>query len=151
MKKTLRIVIGADHRGYPLKKNLITNFFCDTYEIVWIDVGAHNDERSDYPEFSTAASYQIIKQKADCGILLCGSGTGMAICANRFPTVYAGVAWNEEIARLNKEDDNVNVLVLPADFVDYEQSVRMIQSWLNAEFKHDRYEKRIAMIDAISL
>jgi ribose 5-phosphate isomerase B len=149
MKKALSIVIGADHRGYDLKKKLISNFTHDQYEISWIDVGAYNDERSDYPEFSIAACHHILKQKADCGILLCGTGTGMAVTANRFPTIYAGVAWNEEIARLNKTDDNVNVLVLPADFVDYAQSVSMIQAWLSAEFKHDRYEKRIGMIDAI--
>lgn len=151
MKQELRIVLGADHRGYEFKKKLIADFVHDRYEISWIDVGAYNDRRSDYPEFSIAACHQILKQKADCGILLCGTGTGMVIAANRFPTIYAGVAWNEEIARLNKEDDKVNVLVIPADFVEYEQSVLMIHAWLNAEFKHDRYEKRIAMIDAISI
>ncbi len=73
----------------------------------------------------------------------------MAITANRFPKIFAGVAWNEEIARLSKQDDNVNVLVLPADYVSNDEALRIILAWLHAEFKHDRYEKRIAMINAL--
>ena len=79
--------------------------------------------------------------------MLCATGVGMAIAANRFPNIYAGLAWNEEIARLSKEDDNVNVLVLPSDFVSNEQMIAMTRAWLSAQFNEGRYAKRIAMID----
>jgi ribose 5-phosphate isomerase B len=150
MKDTLRIAIGSDHRGFFLKQYLINNFSHKECSISWDDVGAYNDERSDYPEFSIAVCHLMLKQQVDYGILLCGSGVGMAVAANRFSGIYAGVAWNQDVARLCKEDDNINVLVVPADFVDQEETAAMVRAWLDAEFKHDRYEKRIAMIDAIT-
>lgn len=150
MKKNIHIVVGADHRGFQHKAHLITHFNSNNFIISWIDVGAFDDTRSDYPEFAIAACYQFLKQNADYGILLCATGIGMAIAANRFPSIYAGVAWNKEIAQSCKEDDNVNVLVLPADFIDYDQMDTMVDCWLNAEFKHDRYKKRLEMIDSIS-
>lgn len=150
MKKTVRIALGADHRGYHHKAYIMKNLVVDEYAIQWIDVGAYNDIRSDYPEYAIAACEQLLHYNADCAILLCGTGVGMAIAANRFPTIYAAVAWNQEIARLCKEDENANVLVIPADFVTCQDTVLCIDVWLRAAFKHDRYEKRIAMINSIS-
>jgi ribose 5-phosphate isomerase B len=89
----------------------------------------------------------LLSGHAQQGILLCGTGVGMAITANRFPGVYAGLVWNEEIARLAKEDDKVNILVLPADFVSLDQLVAMVKAWQTAQFNEGRYAKRIAMID----
>lgn len=149
MKKKISIVLGTDHRGYHLKEYIKKSFRSDLYIIEWFDVGAHNDERSDYPEFASAAVHELLDRNAEYAILLCGTGIGMAITANRFPKIFAGVAWNEEIARLSKQDDNVNVLVLPADYVSNDEALRIILAWLHAEFKHDRYEKRIAMINAL--
>lgn len=150
MHKKVTIAIGADHRGFKMKSYIIDNFH-NAAHIQWIDVGAFSDERSDYPVFALAACYEILKRNAHYAILLCGTGTGMAITANRFATIYAGVAWNEQIARLNKEDDNVNVLVIPADYIDMTTVLAIVNSWLQSKFKHDRYEERIAMIDAIKI
>lgn len=148
-KKELIIAIGADHRGFALKEQLQHQYRSDYYMISWIDVGAYKDIRSDYPEFSIAVCQKMLSGQAQYGILLCGTGVGMAIAANRFATIYAAVAWNDEIARLSKEDDNSNILVIPADFVIYEQLVQMVTAWLLASFKNERYEKRLAMIDEI--
>lgn len=147
--KTLVIALGADHRGYSLKEYIKEGFVSDHYAISWVDVGAYTDVRSDYPVFAQLAVHTLLDEKAQCAILFCGTGIGMAVVANRFPKIYAGVAWNETIAHLSKEDDNVNVLVIPADYVTNDQAYRIILAWLHAEFKHDRYEKRIAMIDAL--
>ncbi len=150
MKKKYTIVIGADHRGFALKQFLMAHDY-EHVAITWIDVGAFSDERSDYPEFALEATKAIVEKKAECGVLLCASGVGMAVVANRFPGIYAGVAWNAEIAASAKEDDNINMLVMPSDYVTHEESVRILIAWLSAEFKHGRYEKRIALIDAISV
>lgn len=149
MKRPLKLVIGADHRGYELKQYLIGSFVTDRV-IEWIDVGAYNEERSDYPEFAIAASKILQAKKADYGVLSCATGTGMAIAANRFSGVYAGVVWNVDVARLAREDDNVTMLVLPSDYISFAEAREMVQAWLSAEFKHGRYEKRLAMIDEIT-
>ena len=83
---------------------------------------------------------------AQYGVLLCGTGGGMAIAANRYKDIYAVVAWNVEIARRCKQEDNANVLVLPCDFIAKDDAVIMINEWLSQEFKGGRYAQRIAMI-----
>lgn len=148
----MKIVIGADHRGFAFKeliKEIVVDI--DLTPIEWIDVGAFTSDRSDYPEFAIKASHEMIQDHADRGVLLCGSGIGMAIAANRFPGIYAAVAWNNESARVGREDDNSNVLVIPTDFVDGEQAIEMLRIWLRTEFKHGRYQERLDMIDAIKI
>lgn len=146
----MKIVIGADHRGFAYKeliKEIITDI--DLTSIEWIDIGAFDTDRSDYPQYAIIASTELIEKRADVGVLLCGSGVGMAIAANRFPGIYAAIAWSEESARIGREDDNANVLVIPCDFVVAEQAIEIVRVWLRAEFKGDRYRERLEMIDTI--
>ncbi len=145
-----RIAIGTDHRGYELKEFLKENHTIGCSVIDWIDVGAQSSHRTDYPPFALQVSSLVITNEVDLGILLCGSGIGMAIAANRFAGIYAGVVWNEQLAQMAKEDDNVNVLVLPADFVTQEQALPIVRSWLSATFQAGRYQQRIEMIDKIN-
>lgn len=139
----MKIAIGADHRGF-LHKEFIKQHM---QHIEWIDVGTHNQERTDYPLFTDKVVELMLFDGIEAGILLCASGGGMAIAANRYKYIYAVVAWNVEIARQCKQEDNANVLVLPADFVSCEDAVKMIQEWLAQEFKGERYAERIEMID----
>lgn len=139
------ISIGADHRGYDLKIKIIEHF----KDIKWIDVGTNSKERTDYPIFAQKVCKSILEKEADFGVLLCGSGIGVGIAANRFKGIYAGVCWNAEIAKLAKADDNINVLVLPADFIGTEQAFLLVKIWLETEFKDGHYQKRLDMIDAI--
>ena len=145
----MKIAIGADHRGFQCKANIKQYVVGSPDPIVWIDVGAYNEERSDYPIFARAAVKAMQNRQADLGILACGSGVGMAIVANRYRGMFAGVAWNEEIARASREDDNTNILVLPSDFISHEQAVAIVNAWLNARFKGGRYQERIDMIDTM--
>jgi ribose 5-phosphate isomerase B len=145
--KTIRIVLGADHRGYALKEFLKQQQTIAHYTISWFDVGTHSQERTDYPLFAQSACKVMLEGIADYGILLCGTGVGMAIAANRFKGIYAGLVWNTEIARLSKEDDNTNILVLPSDYMHNEQALEILHVWLKAEFKQGRYQERITMID----
>ncbi|MBX9830827.1 ribose 5-phosphate isomerase B [Candidatus Babeliales bacterium] len=139
----IKISIGADHRGFALKKHLINHF----QEYAWSDQGTHTDERTDYPLYAKRVCQEILSGQADVGIVLCGSGVGMAIAANRFKGIYAALCWNEEVARMARSDDGANVLVLAADFTTPEQAVALVKAWLSAEFKGEQYQKRLEMLD----
>lgn len=147
--KTVRIAIGADHRGYELKQRLQRDCSVEGMTIDWHDVGAYDTQRSDYPEFGIKVARLVQNGEVNFGILLCGTGVGMAIAANRFERIYAALAWNEDIARESREDDYANVLVLPADHISYDEACKSINAWLKATPQPGRYQNRIAMIDAI--
>jgi ribose 5-phosphate isomerase B len=139
----MRIAIGTDHRGFQHKEFIIKNMS----EVTWFDQGCFSTQRCDYPPFAKAVVQLVLQEKVEYGVLLCGSGIGMSIAANRFKGIYAGLVWNPEVARMAREDDNVNILVLPADFISYQQAVICIRSWLDASFKGERYQERLAMLD----
>lgn len=143
----ITFVIGADHRGFHIKEQLKKHTMLGSLAVQWIDVGAHDAQRSDYPLFVEKACQELLSKKADKGILLCGSGVGMSIAANRFAGIYAALVWNKEVSVQSKQDDNANVLVLPADYITESQALEMITAWLQAEFKGGRYQERISMID----
>src|SRR5690349_2241095 len=112
----MKISIGCDHRGFHLKKKVIETFTSATaYPLSWNDVGTHSLERTDYPFFAQKLCKSIIEKETSFGILICGSGLGMVMAANRFKNIYAALCWNESIARMAYEDDGANVLVLTAD------------------------------------
>lgn len=139
------IALGSDHHGVAYKELIKNKFPAHT----WIDVGCHSAALCDYPIYAQAVVQAITSGKAQAGVLLCGTGVGMAIAANRCAGIYAGLAWNEEIARLNKEHDNVNVLVLPADYVTDTQVVAMVNAWLQASFLGGRHQERMEEIDRL--
>lgn len=143
----ITIAIGTDHRGFALKEFIKQQTTCGTYTITWDDCGAFDDERSDYPVFAHLVCQRILTDRTSLGVLLCGSGIGMAIAANRFPGIYAGLVWSAQVARLAREDDNCNVISLAADFCDEKLAKKILESWLQAEFKGGRYAERIAMLD----
>src|SRR3989304_8739501 len=138
----MKIAIGADHRGFAFKA-YIKQYVCGNGDpIVWIDAGADTDERSDFPVFTKNVCELILSGEVDRGILICGSGIGMSIAANRHPKIYGALVWNKEAAQVSKEHNNANVLILPADFISVEQAAQMANSWLTAIFKKGRYQER---------
>lgn len=145
----MNIAIGADHRGFAHKEVIKQKTVFADKKITWIDVGAYDAQRSDYPEFVKKACDLMLKGQAQCAILLCGSGVGMSIAANRYAKIYAALVWNEDVARMSKADDNANVLVIPADYVSADFSIKMIEAWMSTEFKNGRYQDRLAMIDSL--
>lgn len=142
------IALGTDHRGFAAKQSLM-QYEClpDGRKIIWHDVGTYSEERTDYPLFAQRAVALLVEKKVQYAILLCGSGIGMAIAANRVPHIYAGVVGNEDMARCAREDDNVNVLVFPADFITVEVMKQCLAVWLTATFKGGRYQERLEQID----
>ena len=139
----MNIAIGADHRGYALKQAIQTELAL----ITWHDMGTHSLERSDYPLYAHAVVKELLTGKVAAGVLICGTGVGMSIAANRHTGIYAALVWSVEIARRAKEEDYANVLVIPADYVTSAQAVEMIKAWLKAQHKEGRYKERIISID----
>lgn len=111
------------------------------------DKGAHSEEASDYPDYARAVASEVASGKAQRGVLLCGSGVGMDIVANRYKGVRAALAWNREIAELSRRHNDSNVLVVPARFISEEEGVAMLKSWLNTEFEGGRHQRRVTLID----
>ena len=142
----MKIAIGADHRGF-LHKEFIKQ---EMRSIEWLDVGTENEERTDYPLFSDKVVDLMRRGIVHYGVLLCGTGGGMAIAANRYKNIYAVVAWNAQVAQRCKQEDNANILVLPCDFITHDDAVTIINAWLSHEFKGGRYAQRLAMIHKIS-
>ncbi len=145
----LKLVIGADHRGFAHKEFLKKNVSVPGTSLHWLDVGAFDEKRSDYPIFAREVCQAMLSGKAQLGILICGSGVGMAIAANRYKGIYAALAWNEQVARLSRQDDNANILVLPSDFVTSQEAASMTQVWLQAQFNGGRYQERVALLDTL--
>lgn len=140
----MRIAIGSDHHGFVLKQVLIKQL----QDIQFVDVGCFTPERTDYPSFAAA----VVEQIPACagGVLICGTGAGMAITANRFPGIYAAVVCSADMARRVKEEDNANILVLPADYMDEDQALDCVRAWLQASFKGGQYATRCTLIDALA-
>lgn len=139
----MKIIIGSDHRGYLLKEAIKREFS----EIEWIDVGTDNgDERVDYPVITQRACRLLLDGQAERGILICGSGVGVSMAANRFSGIYAALCWSPDVASVAREHDCANVLALSSDFVSEALSFEIVQAWLRAEFLGGRYQKRLEML-----
>ena len=139
------IPVGADHAGYALKERLVSELRRLGYEP--LDLGTHSTESTDYPEYAHEVAARVEHHDAERGVLLCGTGLGMAYAANRHPGVRAAVAWSPEVARLAREHNDANVLVLPARFVSPEDGLEILRTWLGTEFAGGRHARRIAKID----
>jgi ribose 5-phosphate isomerase B len=139
----MKISIGADHRGFALKQELIKHF----HDTTWLDVGTFDTSRTHYPIFARRVCESVLSQEVDAGILICGSGVGASIAANRHKKIYAALCWNKTVARVAREHDGSNVLVLPADFVSEQEAFAICDAWLSASFKGGVYQDRLTMID----
>ena len=139
------IPIAADHAGYELKEKLKTELEGMGFTVQ--DLGATSPEPSDYPDFAHPLAHEVSSGEVKRGILLCGSGIGVDIVANRYPHVRAALAWMPEIAELSRRHNDSNVLVIPARFVSDEQAVEMMKRWLTTDFEGGRHARRVDKID----
>jgi ribose 5-phosphate isomerase B len=139
------IPIGSDHAGFELKERLVKELKALGYEP--LDVGTHGLQSVDYPDYAHDVAGRIERQEAARGVLLCGSGLGMAYAANRHHGVRAAVAWSADVARLARAHNDANVLVLPARFVSEGEGVNIMKTWLQTDFEGGRHNRRVAKID----
>ncbi|HNA40800.1 MAG TPA: RpiB/LacA/LacB family sugar-phosphate isomerase, partial [Saprospiraceae bacterium] len=119
----LTIAIGCDHAGFGLKLPVIAYLEKEEYNI--LDMGTFSEDSVDYPDFAHPVAIAVESGKADYGILICGSGNGVAITANKHTDIRAALCWNEEIAALARMHNNANIIALPARFVSIEDGVQM--------------------------
>ncbi len=140
----MKIAMGADHAGFDEKKRIKSTL--DELGIEYEDMGTDSSESVDYPDYARKVGEAVAKGEFDKGLLLCGSGTGMAIAANKVPGIRAAVAWNEEIARLARQHNNANVLALPARFSSEEEMAKIVKAFFTTDFDGGRHERRIGKI-----
>jgi RpiB/LacA/LacB family sugar-phosphate isomerase len=144
----MRIVVGADHAGFDLKQVLAAYLRHRGHEVV--DVGTNSDDPVDYPDYAAALSQAIIEGRADRGVLICGSGVGSSVAANKVPGIRAGLCHNTYSARQGVEHDDMNVLVLGARVIGTEVARELVDSFLGAQFNgEERHRRRVEKIKAL--
>ena len=144
----MKIALAADHAGYEEKEKLKKTL--DEIGVEYMDIGTTSTESVDYPAFAQKVGKAVASGEYDQGLLVCGSGTGMAIAANKVPGIRAAVAWNEEIARLARQHNNANVLSLPARYVPENELANVVKAWFSADFEGGRHERRVEQIEHIA-
>ena len=141
------IPIASDHAGVELKNRLVSELRKLGYAPD--DIGSKDPEKADdYPDYAHPLAKEVSEGKAARGILLCGSGVGMDIVANRYPGVRAALAWEPEIGALSRKHNNSNVLVLPARFMSDDEAIETMKTWLDTKFEGGRHERRVKKIDS---
>lgn len=141
------IAIGADHGGYKLKEE-IKKFF-EEKNIEYKDYGTYSEERTDYPIYAKKVAEAMVTGNADKGILICRSGYGMTVVANKFKGVRAASVTSVAYAKAAKADDDINLLTLSGDNTTTKEAIEMINAWLETEFKGGRYKERLVMLEKI--
>jgi ribose 5-phosphate isomerase B len=141
----LKIIIGSDHAGYKLKDFLKKKLEDKYYKVT--DIGTFSEDSMDYPDIAHKVAAQIAHQNFDFGILICGSGNGVAMAANRHNGVRAALCWNEETARLARSHNNAAIICLPARFIDFELAAKLAEIFLTTVFEGGRHLKRVEKID----
>ncbi|MBO4263247.1 MAG: ribose 5-phosphate isomerase B [Bacteroidales bacterium] len=139
-----RIGICSDHAGLEYKARLISYLLGKGFDVV--DFGTHTADSCDYTDYAHPLADAVEKGDVQLGIALCGTGNGMAITLNKHQGVRAGLCWNRAVARLVKEHNNANVLVIPARFVSSRMAVMMVRDWLQTAFAGGRHQRRIDKI-----
>ena len=141
--KVKKIFIANDHAGFQLKNSLISeNQNCE-----WEDLGTYNEDKSDYTDQAEKLCKQIQSFPSTFGILICGSGQGMAMKANRFPGIRAALVWNEDSTRLAREHNDANVLCLGARLISLEEANIIFKTFMETPFKEGRHLKRVKKLD----
>ena len=141
------IAIGSDHGGYKLKEEI--KKYLEEREIEYTDCGTFDEERAEYPEIAQALASEVQSGQAEKGIIICRSGIGMSMVANKFKGIRAAKCNDEEEAKFSRMHNNANVLALGADYIDINKAVRIVRTWLATEFEGGRHEERIKMIEQI--
>lgn len=140
----MKMVIGSDHAGYDLKEFIKSSY---NKNITWEDVGTYSKESVDYPDFAHPLAEKIEKKEASLAILICGSGNGVAMTANKHANVRAALCWTPEIAQLARQHNDANVLVLPARYVTFEEAQKIIDLFLYTSFEGGRHCNRVEKIN----
>lgn len=141
------IAIGSDHGGYKLKEEL--KKYLDEKQIEYIDVGCNSEEKVNYPDLAKAVCVKVQEKKAEKGILICRSGYGMAIVANKFKGIRSAPVTDEQTAKFSRMHNDTNVLALGADYMSVNQAICILRIWLATPFEEGRHLERLNLIKEI--
>ena len=136
------LIFGSDHAGLSLK-NFLTSVLSVEYDINIIDIGTFTNDSCDYPDYAKEVCESVLNIENSLGILICGTGIGMSIAANRKKGIRAGLANNSKIARLIRKHNDANVLVLPGRFINTSEAKKSVQAFLSTKFESGRHKRRI--------
>lgn len=139
-----KIAIGGDHAGFEYKGKLISKLNSLGYEVK--DFGPFSDASVDYPDYVHPLSAAIESGEYELGIVICGSGNGVAITANKHQGIRAALCWNEELAALARQHNDANVIALPSRFISYELAEQLAETFLTTDFEGGRHQNRVKKI-----
>lgn len=142
---SMKIAIGSDHAGFELKEQLIT--YLKSHNNNVIDKGCFSLDRADYPDYGHAVANAVINNEVDFGVLMCGSGNGINMSANKHKGIRAALCWNSEIALLARQHNDANIIVLPARYISIEEAYKCLDDFLTAKFEGGRHQARLEKID----
>lgn len=140
----MRISIASDHAGFEYKSHLIIKLREWGHEV--IDFGPQSSDSVDYPDFAHPLALSLEKREADLGILICGSGNGVCMTANKHPNVRAALCWNKDLARLARQHNDANVVCLPARFISKRLAALIVQTFTETVFEGGRHANRVQKI-----
>ncbi len=143
----MKIAIGSDHAGYVLKEDV--KKLLDVVECEIHDVGTQSEEPVDYPDFAGDVARAVSSGEAERGILICGSGIGMSIAANKFPAVRAALCLDADTAQMSRKHNDSNILVLAGRKTDAEEAEAIVKAWLETNFEGGRHQRRLDKIRTI--
>jgi ribose 5-phosphate isomerase B len=141
----MKISIGSDHAGFQLKQEIIN--YLKALNFVINDRGCYSEDRVDYPDFGHTVAIDIIEHNADLGILICGSGNGINMAANKHAGIRSALCWNREIAQLAKAHNNANIIALPARFISKDVAISCVEDFIKTPFEGGRHQDRIVKIN----
>jgi len=142
---SIKIAIGSDHAGFELKQQILEHL--KTKSVTINDKGCYSAERADYPDHGHAVAIAVVKKDVDVGILMCGSGNGINMSANKHKGIRAALCWNSEIATLARQHNDANILVLPARYITKEEAFKCVDIFLTEKFEGGRHQQRIEKIN----
>jgi ribose 5-phosphate isomerase B len=143
----LKVAIGCDHAGFVLKNKILP--LLKEFEIEWKDFGTTNEESVDYPDFGEAVSSAVARGNFERGILICGTGIGMSIVANRFPGIRAALCPERYSAEMSRLHNDANLLVLPGRIINSDAAGEIIRTWFSTPFEGGRHQRRLDKIKNI--
>ncbi len=144
----MKLSIGADHAGYYLKEQIKKYLKLKNYDFK--DYGTFKIESTDYPEYAYKVGQSIVNGEANLGILICGTGIGMSITANKIKGIRAALAHDEQTAKLSRQHNDANVLCLGGRILSEDEALKIVDIWLNTSFEGGRHEKRLKLITQLT-
>lgn len=140
----MKVAIGCDHAGFPYKDTIIRTLKKEKIEV--IDKGTYSEESVDYPDFVHPVADLVENGEVDLGVLICGSGNGVSMAANKHQGIRAALCWKDELAALSRQHNDANIISIPARFVSAKLARQMVRTFVSTEFEGGRHGRRVDKI-----